>query len=200
MGVRGGVGGFEPVTGSSPSTGGFLVTWLLFRTEGLGGYVQLNRDAFGNEMFLDGRLRHDDGREDRIVRAVELDLEFPARSRWYRRASMRVTDDQGSTYDIECERLSLPIVMRGAGYDNGFDDGAGLGAHRGAEHVEIDAYDLANDGAPRLLPDLGPVRAMQTEQPVSLVVNGRPGVGDLTVVAVGDLSHYGVPAVEDVLA
>jgi hypothetical protein len=195
-GVRAGVGGFEPATGSSPFADGFLVTWLLFRTPDLGGYVQLNRDGHGNETFKDGRLRFDDGRDDRVVCEVDQQVEFPSGSRWYRRASLQVTDDEGATYEMECERLSRPIVMRGAGYDGGFDDNQGLGVHRGNSVLEADAYDLSEDGHPRRLPDRTPMRSLQTGQPVSIVVNGSAGVGDLTVLAVGDLSRYGVPAAE----
>ena len=197
-GVRGGVGGFEPATGPSPLAGGFLVSWLLFRAGELGGYVQVNRDANGNQTFLDGRLRSHDGTDDRVVVGVDQDLEFPPGSRWYRRASLRITDDVGDIHEIDCERLCHPIVMHGAGYDAGFRDGLGLGAHRGDDVIESDAYDLSEDGRARLLPDLEPLRALQTEQPVRLTVNGVAGVGDLTVLAVGDLSRSGIASLAEV--
>ena len=191
-GVRGGVGGFEPATGVAAVETGFLITWLLFATDEMSGYVQRNRDGTGAETFVDGRLRWHDGRPERSLRRVDQEIEFPPGSRAYRRASMRIVDSEGDTHEILAERLSEPIVMRGAGYDGGFDDGRGLGVHRGQEHAEWDEYDLASEDTPTTVPDGNAVAGVQREQPVSLSVNGAAGVGDLTVVALGDCSHFGV--------
>ena len=191
-GVRGGVGGYEPNTGSNPFGAGFLVTWLLFATDERAGYVQVNRDGTGTQTFMDGRLRWADGRSDRTIVTVDQDIRFPTGSRLYERATIQLLDDTGTKHVIECERLCPPIVMRGAGYDNGWDDGAGLGVHRGLEHVEADAYDISNVDVPTLDGEI--VYGMQREQPVRVTVDGEPGVGDFTVLAFGDLDFAGVAA------
>lgn len=191
-GVRGGVGGFEPNTGSNPFAHGFLVSWLLFSTERRSGYVQVNRDGTGAQTFMDGRLRWTDGREDRHLVTVDQEIRFPPGSRLYEGATIQLVDDTGTKHVIECERLCPPIVMRGAGYDNGWNDGAGLGVHRGRELVEADTYDITNIDVPTL--DGGPVYGMQREQPVRVTVDGEDGVGDFTVLAFGELEFVGVPA------
>jgi hypothetical protein len=83
--------------------------------------------------------------------------------------------------------------MRGAGYDGGFDDGGGLGVHRGVLHVEADAYDITDPGTPRR-PDGSTVYGMQREQPVRVSVDDVAGIGDFTVLAFGELPFVGVPA------
>jgi hypothetical protein len=189
-GVRGGVGGFEPNTGSNPFGTGFLVTWLLFATEDGAGYVQVNRDGTGAQTFMDGRLRWADGRDDRRLVTVDQDIRFPKGSRLYESATIQLVDDIGTKHLIECERLGPPIVMRGAGYDNGWSDGAGLGVHRGLEIIEADTYDITKFDAPTL--DGNSIYGMQREQPVRVVVDGDAGVGDFTVLAFGDLEFAGV--------
>jgi hypothetical protein len=195
-GVRGGVGGFEPASGPSPFSSGFLITWLLFATDELCGYVQLNRDGVGNVVFLDGRLRWRSNRPDRRVEAVEQSIDFPSGSRWYRRASMRIIDTDGDSHEVECERLASPIVMHGGGYDGGYLDGQGLGVPRGDHVVEWDDYDLSIEGTPTAVSDGARIAGTQTEQPVSVVFDGVSGVGDFTVLPIGDLARYGVPPAE----
>lgn len=186
-GVRGGVGGYEPTTGPSPLAAGFLVMWLLFSTDDVAGYTQLMRDGTGAITFLDGILRSSDGRDDRRIVEVDHEIEFPRDSRCYRRAALRLVDDAGERHTVECERLTEPIVMRGAGYDGGFFDGRGLGVHRGIELIEHDEYDLSTEGRPALIPEGTPVAGAQREQPVSVRFDGAPGTGDFTVLTAGEM-------------
>jgi hypothetical protein len=191
-GVRGGVGGFEPVTGPSPIERGFLITWILFATDEMTGYVQRNRDGTGTEIYCDGRLRWRDGRPDRTLHSVEQEIDFPRGSRYYTRASMQFVDSEGDRHEIAAERLTEPIVMRGAGYDGGFDDGKGLGVYRGETHLEFDEFDLSTEGRPVTVPDGRPVPGQQRGQPVGVTVDGLSGVGELSVIALGDCSYFGV--------
>jgi hypothetical protein len=189
-GVRGGVGGFEPANGATPFDGGFLVTWLVFATESWTGYVQHNRDGRGNVTFTDGVLRARDGGADRRLRVNAQDIQFPAGSRCYERATIELVDSDGRPHDIECRRLTEPIVMRGAGYDGGYADGRGLGVHRG-DLVEHDTYDLSAEGRPILVESGEPVLGGQREQPVVVTLDEESGIGDFTVLAVGALTFLG---------
>ena len=195
-GVRGGVGGYEPATGPSPPAAGFLVMWLLFATDEVSGYTQLMRDGTGAVTFLDGILRSRDGDEDRRVVEVDHEIEFPLGSRCYRRATLRLLDDGGGRHTVECERLTEPIVMRGAGYDNGYSDGRGLGMHRGVVRGEHDVYDLSVERRPTLFPDGTPVSGAQREQPVSILFDGVPGTGDFTVLTAGEMAGVDTSGVE----
>ena len=191
-GVRGGVGGFEPVNGPSPYDGGFFISWFVFLTERCAGYVQHNRDREGAVTFSDGVVRSRRGASDRRIVSVEQVVDFPAGSRCYSSATMRLLDDAGEEHAVECRRLTQPIVMRGAGYDGGYLDGRGLGVYRG-DLVEYDEYDLAIEGRPSVAGTPDPVPGVQREQPVSVVFDGEPGVGDLTILAVGELPFLGRP-------
>ncbi|MGH2727298.1 MAG: hypothetical protein ACRDKS_10025 [Actinomycetota bacterium] len=189
-GVRGGVGGFEPPNGTSPYATGLLVTWLLFATDDLTGYAQLTRDGTGRVVFRDGLLRWRDERGDRSVAEIDQDIEFPQDSRFYRRATLRLVDSEGESHNVACERLTEPIVMRGAGYDNGYADGRGLGVHRGSHLIEHDEYDLSIEGRPRLVSDGVLVAGLQREQPVSVMFDGSAGTGDFTVLTLGALPGF----------
>src|SRR4029077_17477399 len=71
-GVRPGVGGFEPFTGTKAGAGlpssiraaglGILVIYLGFATDNYGGVFQLQEDENGKQLYLNGSVGSSDGR------------------------------------------------------------------------------------------------------------------------------------------
>lgn len=197
-GVRPGVGGYEPKTGSLPAAvvNGFLYTWFTFSTKDVAGYLQVHETGAGRRVVFDGVLRAFRGGEwqDLAVEAVEYEFSFPDGSRNYERARVMVTTSPGEKWEITCSRLMQPYVMRGTGYDSGYRDGRGLGFYRGDSLVEWDTYDLTEPGSVRILPGGEELPHFHREQLVHVEVNGAPGTGHFTVLPVGALPAYGVPA------
>lgn len=199
-GVRGGVGGFEPHNGPNVyADRGFLITWLIFSTDEMTGYVQVNEDGDGNLTKLEGLLRWapDQKRPDLRILEVKQDVTFPEGSRSYARATLTLKTEDGKSWEVACEKLMPPAIMRGTGYDNGYNDGKGLGVYRGASHVEWDTYDTTDESVVRLLPGGTEVQSMQREQIVSVSVNGKQGYGDLTILPYGEIKRFGLPALSD---
>lgn len=194
-GVRPGVGGFEPKTGSIPAAmNGFLYTWFTFSATDVAGYLQVHENGVGRRVVFDGvmHLRRDGAWEDIEVETVDYEFTFPAGSRNYERARVTVTG-AGEKFEIVCSRLLHPFVMRGTGYDSGYRDGLGLGCYRGASLVEHDLYDLSTPGTVTLVPTGEELPHFHREQLVHVEVNGAPGTGHFTVLPVGALPKYGVP-------
>jgi hypothetical protein len=91
-----------------------------------------------------------------------------------------VTDD-GATWKADCDVVSQ-IVIRGAGYDRGYDDEDGLGKHRGQYHQEVDAYDISDFGGDvHLLPERTRFPHWHRDHLLNTVVNGASGQGHFTL-------------------
>ncbi len=75
--------------------------------------------------------------------------------------------------------------MQGLGY-GGYDDGLGLGVHRGVDHLEFDVWDVAHP-TDVVLPDGSAGRPVHRIQPVTVTRSAREGTstghGSLTFVA-----------------
>ncbi|MCZ7526585.1 MAG: hypothetical protein M5U14_09545 [Acidimicrobiia bacterium] len=192
-GVRRGVGGFEPFTGSlPPEAAGYLFLWLAFTTDEVGGQLQLHEDGEGRRRMLDGALTRLD-RPGEPVRVVDVahELDFVPGTRAYRHARLRIDTEDGGSHVLEAEPLVTAWAYLGTGYDGGFDDGRGLGAFRGDLVVEHDVYDVSHPEDVGL-PDGRVVRPVHREQPVRLTFDGRPGLGHLPVINVGRIRRYGL--------
>lgn len=190
-GIRRQVGGFEPFTGSlPPEINGVLFIWLEFATERYGGHLQLQEDGAGRVISLEGFIvRRDDPDRSVAIIAVEHDIEFHAGTRAYSRARLLATTGDGQKWEIAAEPLLTAWAYRGTGYDSGFNDGKGLGVHRG-EITEHDVYDVS-DPEQVVMPDGSIIRPLHREQGVRLTVNGDPGFGHLPVMPIGHLERYG---------
>jgi hypothetical protein len=188
-GVRRSVGGFEPFTGTMPpEIRGSLMIWLEFATADVNGHVQIMEDGSGNRSLLEGFMATRESRAE--VVDVEHDIEFHDGMRAYKRATLQVTTDDGATWAIEAEPVLTAWAYKGTGYDNGFNDGKGLGAFRGSV-VEHDCYDVSHPeqvGTPN-----GVIVPFHREQHVRLSVNGEVGYGHLPVMPIGRNERYGFP-------
>jgi hypothetical protein len=168
----------------------------VFRVDDCAGYLQVWQDSGGRSTKMEGTLRWaaSSSREDARVVAFEDAVEFQPGTRNCTRARFRLRTHEGSEWIIDAERLGEPIVMRGTGYERGFNDGKGLGVFRGEQHIEFDSYDIAGDPDVRNLRSGEAVHSLQREQIVTVRVNGKPGHGDLTILPFGAIPRYGLQA------
>ena len=184
-GVRERVGIPEPYTGTVAAPGASMFAFLFFSTSTHAGHVQATvREGAGH--FTAGAVdlasgRHQEGDEVRID-AVFTDADRPRR---LERATFEVVEDDGSSSWYEIERNGSAVAMSGLGY-GGFDDGLGLGVHRGLEHLEHDVWDVS-DPAVVVLPDGRRERPVHRIQPVRVrrrtATGESDGFGSLTFVA-----------------
>ena len=126
-----------------------------------------------------------------IGTSLELHATFvdDRRPRRVRTARLFVTTDAGEPTTVDVEAVGPAVAMAGLGY-SGYDDGRGLGVHRGSEHLEHDVWDVSH---PALvgLPDGRTTRPFHRIQPVTVTVHGptgpSQGFGSLTMIAEGDV-------------
>jgi hypothetical protein len=83
--------------------------------------------------------------------------------------------------------------MQGLGY-GGYDDGLGLGVHRGIEHLEAEVWDVSRP-AEVGYPDGTTGRPVHRIQPVTVAQHGPAGIshgaGSLTFIAEVELDSDG---------
>ncbi len=192
-GIRPGVGGPEPVTGSMErprAATGFVFFWLPFSTPEFGGHVQYHMLGDGTPTYLDGVLQWPDGRELE-VRDVALKVEMHEGTRRFRRIEAQLTASDGSTYEVVAEPLLRCWSMDGTGYDGGWEDGKALGFHRGEYARESDVYDLSHPQDVHR-PDGSIRQPGHRETPVRVAVNGQPGTGHQVLLANGPIPALGL--------
>ena len=139
-GVRERVGIPEPFTGEVPQRTGSLFAFLFFSTDTHGGHIQVS--------VREGATHLTAAVVDRSTGAmatgerVALDASFvdDSRPRRFDRVVLEVTDADGETTQYEVEAPGPAVAMPGLGY-GGYDDGLGLGVHRGVEHLEHEVWD-----------------------------------------------------------
>jgi len=192
-GVRAGVGGFEPVTAAPDPAAGRFFLWLAFRIDDFGGYLQLLENQDGDLQSRDGSVvwPADSGRSEQAIARIEHELTFHAGTRQFDHGRLTVTTVDGDTLRIDIEPVLTAWAYRGTGYGNGYNDGLGLGVYRGEYLEESDIYDVSD---PEIVRDLQGERIASghREQPVKIKVDGKPGFGHCTVIAMGTYRRYGL--------
>ena len=199
-GVRPGVGNYEPETGagnvgalSVPGADGSLLVMLWFWADGIAGNFHVVEDGHGNQYGLDGDIKFpmETGRPPVNVTRIEHDIHFIPGTRVYDRADLRVTTEDGQTFDIRAQAAGRAWVYKGTGYSEGYDDEKGLGVYRGEDLTEVDVYDISDPGTVTL-PDGRRLAPVHREQPVNLTVDGRPGFGHMPLINWGRIRRYGL--------
>ena len=104
-GVRPGVGGFEPFTGTRAGGGlpssiraggrGILVMYLGFATDHYGGMIQLQEDEDGKRLYIDGRIGASDSAPSEVV-DVQHEFNFIPGTRLFDRMKLQVTTGDGA--------------------------------------------------------------------------------------------------------
>lgn len=201
-GVRPGVGGFEPMTGtpsgggvaSASRTGGkglFLVH-AGFRAGGLGGSVQLIEDGEGRRIYTEGEVRVGDG-DPVEVTGIDHDVAFHPGTRVFDTMRLDLALADGRRLDLRARAVGRPWVYRGGGYDGGFADGQGQGVWRARDlAVEVDRYDIS-DPELVILPDGRAARPRHREQLAVCTVNGVAGAVYAPMFVIGPQPRFGLP-------
>jgi hypothetical protein len=192
-GVRERVGVPEPYTGEVPPPSASMFAFLFWSTDTHGGHVQVTRRDGANHLTAE-ILDRTTGRSV-VGERVAVDATFvdDRRPRRFDRATFEVTDEAGGVTTFEVEAQGPAVAMPGLGY-GGYDDGLGLGVHRGVEHLEAEVWDVSHPaevGHPA-----GTVgRPVHRIQPVRLTVHGPAGTshgtGSFTFIAEVELDADG---------
>jgi hypothetical protein len=194
-GTRLRMGGYDPDTFGPRGAGAAddpahanMWLWLGFDAGDICGQMQRVEDGHGRVQLLSGHVVK--AGEDRTLQVVgiEYEPEFVPNTRVYRRAQVRATLDNGESLQIESTALLPPWVYKGAGYDNGFEDERGLGRCRG-ESLESETFDV-RDPELVVLHDGRRIRPAHREQPVTLTVNAKPGLGHMPIINRGHIARY----------
>ena len=196
-GVRENVGIVEPFTGDKAVVSGPVFVFLFFSTATHSGHVQVTRIGGSSHLTAQIIERGADGSDLRVhtCHRIDLDAGFvdDARPRRFEAGTITVVDDEGTTFGLTIERQGPAVAMQGLGY-GGYDDGRGLGVHRGMEHLEHGVWDVSHP-AEVVLADGTTTRPVHRIQPVRLTLTGPDGTangtGSLTCIAEADLDADG---------
>lgn len=201
-GVRPGVGGFEPMTGtpggggvaSASRTGGkglFLIH-AGFRAGSLGGAVQLIEDGEGKRIYTEGEVRDGAGEGVEVVR-LEHDVRFLPGARVFETMRLGIGLADGRDLVLDARAVGRPWVYRGGGFDSGFADGKGQGVWRSRElALEVDEYDISDPEAVRLA-DGTVTLPRHREQLAVCTVNGSAGGAYIPMFVIGPQPRFGLP-------
>jgi hypothetical protein len=191
-GVRERVGIPEPFTGEVPPPQASLFAFLFFSTDTHGGHVQVTaRD--GAEHLTVEIVDRATG-TSMLGESVVVDAEFvdDGRPRRMRRVQLDVSDGSGTITRFDLDAHGPAVAMQGLGY-GGYDDGLGLGVHRGLDHVEAEVWDVSR-AAEVGYPDGTTGRPVHRIQPVRLLQTGPGGTsrgwGSLTFIAEGPANAF----------
>jgi len=192
-GVREHVGVPEPYTGEVPARTGALFAFLFYSTEAHTGHVQLTRRDTSAHLTAQ-IVERATGRASTGERvAVDATFVDEGRPRRFDRVSFDVVDDGGSVTRLEVVADGPAVAMPGLGY-GGYDDGLGLGVHRGPDHLESDVWDVSHP-AEVGYPDGSVGRPVHRIQPVRVTQHGpqgpSAGTGSLTFIAEVELDADG---------
>jgi hypothetical protein len=200
-GVRPGVGGFEPLTGTASAGGvasasrtggkGLFLVHAGFRAEGLGGAIQLIEDGEGKRLYTEGEVRDGDGGPVEVV-ALDHDVTFKPGTRVFDTMRLDLRLEDGREMRIDARAVGRPWVYRGGGFDGGFSDGKGQGVWRSRELAfEVDEYDVS-DPEKVIMPDGSIATPKHREQLAVCTVDGRPGAAYMPMFVIGPQPRFGM--------
>lgn len=201
-GVRPGVGGFEPMTGTAGGGGvasasrtggkGLFLIHAGFRAGSLGGAVQLIEDGEGMRIYTEGEVR--DAAGDPVeVTGIDHQVSFQPGTRVFETMRLDLTLADGRRLDLQARAVGRPWVYRGGGFDGGFADGQGQGVWRSRDlMVEVDRYDLSDPEAV-ILPDGTTAWPRHREQLAVCTVNGVAGSAYMPMFVIGPQPRFGLP-------
>lgn len=199
-GVRPGVGGFEPMTGTAGGGGvasasrtggkGLFLVHAGFRAGALGGAVQLIEDGEGRRIYTEGEVR--EGTGDPVeVTGIEHAVTFQPGTRVFDRMKLDLTLADGRGVPLEARAVGRPWVYRGGGFDGGFADGQGQGVWRSRELAfEVDSYDISDPEAV-VMPDGTIARPRHREQLAVCSIAGESGSAYIPMFVIGPQPRFG---------
>ncbi|MEY2925857.1 MAG: hypothetical protein RL367_334 [Pseudomonadota bacterium] len=201
-GVRPGIGGFEPMTGTASAGGvasaartggkGLFLVHAGFSNGTQGGSIQLIEDGEGTRLYTDGEVRDAAGGDEIEVTGIDHDVVFKPGTRVFETMGLDLTLADGRQWTLRAQSVGRPWVYRGGGYDGGFTDGLGQGVWRSKDLLtEVDAYDITH---PELVGFPGGTtgKTKHREQLTRCLVNGVAGAAYMPMFVIGDQPRFGM--------
>ena len=191
-GVRRGMGVPEPVTGPKVTLAekGHVMSFLFFSTDSMSGHLLFEargEDAPYTTGVVTERLT-DLSEAVHVVEKIELAADLHPGTRRFRAAQVRATLGDGKRLLMDLTALGSSIAMQGLGYSGGYDDGRGLGAWRGVDHLESDVWDVSHPSKV-VYPDGSQKEHWHRIQPVGIKADfggtASTGTGSMTMTIAG---------------
>ena len=193
-GVRRGMGVPEPVTGPKVTLAqkGHVMSFLFFSTDTMSGHLLFmgrGDDAPYTTGVITDRRTEATHHASKISLAVDL---HPG-TRRFRTAQVRASFEGGGELGLTVDARGASIAMQGLGYSGGYDDGRGLGAWRGENHLEHDIWDVSHPSK-IVYPDGSAKEHWHRIQPVGIVADfgaeASTGTGSMTLTIAGKLPAH----------
>ena len=193
-GVRRGMGVPEPVTGPKVALAdkGHVMSFLFFSTTAMSGHLLFM--ARGEDApYTTGVVteRHNEAVHEAAKITLQADL-VPG-TRRFREARVNATFTDGTVLNLSVPARGASIAMQGLGYSGGYDDGRGLGAWRGVDHLESDVWDVSHP-AKIVYPDGSHKEHWHRIQPVGIAADfggaTSSGSGSMTLTIAGRLPAW----------
>ena len=193
-GVRRGMGVPEPVTGPKVplSEKGHVMAFLFFSTSTISGSLLFS--GRGDDVpYTTGVVTERATETAHHVTDIDLDVELHEGTRRFRRAGVVATFESGKKLSLDVVAHGASVAMQGLGYSGGYNDGRGLGAWRGENHLESDVWDVSHP-AKVILPDGTEKVHWHRIQPVSITADldgeTSTGTASMTLTIAGQLPEH----------
>ena len=193
-GVRRGMGVPEPVTGPKLTLAekGHVMSFLFFSTNTMSGHL-LFMGRGDDAPYTTGVVTDLRDEVTHHAARIELEVDLHPGTRRFRRAQVRATFDDGKELRITTIARGSSIAMQGLGYSGGYNDGRGLGAWRGENHLEHDIWDVSHPSKV-VYPDGATKEHWHRIQPVAIEADfggeASAGTGSMTLTIAGKLPAH----------
>ncbi len=193
-GVRRGMGVPEPVTGPKVALAekGHVMSFLFFSTTAMSGHL-LFMQRGADEPYTTGVVTERDSEAVHVAQKIELSVDLHPGTRRFRVAQVRATFAGGRQLLLEVTARGASIAMQGLGYSGGYNDGRGLGAWRGQDHLESDVWDVSHPSK-IVYPDGSQKEHWHRIQPVGIEADfggaASSGTGSMTLTVAGRLPAW----------
>ncbi len=193
-GVRRGMGVPEPVTGPKVplSEKGHVMAFLFFSTSTMSGSLLFS--GRGDDVpYTTGVITDRETQLSHHVTDIALEVQLHEGTRRFHYAGVVATLENGHKLIIDVVAQGPSIAMQGLGYSGGYNDGRGLGAWRGDNHLESDVWDVSHP-AKVILHDGTEKVHWHRIQPVSITADleGKmsSGTASMTLTIAGQLPEH----------
>ena len=193
-GVRRGMGVPEPVTGPKVplSEKGHVMAFLFFSTSTMSGSLLFS--GRGDDVpYTTGVITERETQISHHVTDITLEVQLHEGTRRFHHAGVVATLENGQTLNLDVVALGPSIAMQGLGYSGGYNDGRGLGAWRGDNHLESDVWDVSHP-AKVILPNGTEKVHWHRIQPVSITADlegkASSGSASMTLTIAGQLPEH----------
>ncbi len=193
-GVRRGMGVPEPVTGPKLTLAekGHVMSFLFFSTDTMSGSLLFSGRG-DDPPYTTGVVTERSSQQVHEVKTLALEVQLHEGTRRFKRVAVRVAFEDGRSLRIDAQAIGSSIAMQGLGYSGGFDDGKGLGAWRGDQHLESDVWDVSHPSK-IVYPDGASKEHWHRIQPVQLTADfdgqSSQGMGSMTLTIAGKLPAH----------